>query len=415
MTEDRKTDVCVVGAGPAGLALSLMLLRSGVRVTLVERSAGGEREFRGEILQPGGMRILDALGVLAPARDRGSTRHDGFQLLSGKRTLLDIDYRRLDPPHNLLLAIPQHHVLEELLAACRRLPGFDYLGGHRLRELLQDQGRYTGAVVDGGPAGRTTVRAGVLVGADGRFSRTRRLAGIDPGRLEAFGQDVVWFKLRAPGRAVGRVRIHRAAGQALLVYDSHPDRLQIGWTVPHGGWRQVTARGVDAVKRDLKAALPQYADLIEDQVGELRDLTLLDVFAGRARTWARDGLVLIGDAAHTHSPIGAQGINLALQDAAVLHPILLAALRGDGTGREVLARFEEARGADIDAVFRLQVRQAKAMLGRPNPVADVVRPLVAGLVGTTPLGAALTRRIALGRREIDVRGELFTIHTEPRS
>ena len=269
--------------------------------------------------------------------------------------------------------------------------------------------------MDGGPAGRTTVRAGVLVGADGRFSRTRRLAGIDPGRLEAFGQDVVWFKLRAPGRAVGRVRIHRAAGQALLVYDSHPDRLQIGWTVPHGGWRQVTARGVDAVKRDLKAALPQYADLIEDQVGELRDLTLLDVFAGRARTWARDGLVLIGDAAHTHSPIGAQGINLALQDAAVLHPILLAALRGDGTGREVLARFEEARGADIDAVFRLQVRQAKAMLGRPNPVADVVRPLVAGLVGTTPLGAALTRRIALGSREIDVRGELFTVHTEPRS
>ncbi|MEU2287217.1 FAD-dependent monooxygenase [Streptomyces sp. NPDC013178] len=408
MTDHHTTDVCVVGAGPAGLALSLMLLRSGVRVTLFERSSGFRREFRGEILQPGGMAVLDALGVLSAARDRGSRAHRGFQLLDGTRTLLDIDYRRLGPPYDHLLAIGQRHVLEELLAACRRHPGFDYFGGHRVTALLEEKGRVVGAVGDGGPDARHSVRARVVVGADGRYSKTRQLAGIDPGRMDVFDQDVVWFRVHAPGSGTDHVRVHRRAGQAVLVHGSHPDLLQIGWTVPHDSWQEIAARGIGPVKRELAAALPQYGDVIDEQLTALSDLTLLDVFAGRAAEWVREGLVLIGDAAHTHSPLGAQGINLALQDAALLHPVLLDALSDGRVNARALDRYAAARAADIDAVFRFQKTQSKAMLARPNPVADTVRPVLAGLVMRTPLGGFLTRRIAHGRTPVRVRTDLFT-------
>ncbi|MFJ9775885.1 FAD-dependent monooxygenase [Kitasatospora sp. NPDC101157] len=412
MTEHRLADVCVVGAGPAGLALSLMLLRSGLRVALFERSSALHREYRGEILQPGGMAVLDALGVLSGARARGCRPHDGFQLLDGTRTLLDIDYRRLDPPFDHLLAIPQPHVLEELLAACRSLPSFEYFGGHRVTELLREDGRFAGVTGVDGTGGRRTVRARVVVGADGRYSKTRRLAGIDGGRMDVFDQDVAWFRLRAPGVAVDRVRVHRHHGQALLSYGSHPDQVQIGWTVPHGGWKAVTARGIEPVKRELARALPRFADLVEEQLTALSDLSLLDVFAGRATSWVREGLVLLGDAAHTHSPLGAQGINLALQDAAVLHPVLLDALSDPVPDDRALDRFTELRSADVGAVFRFQVAQSKAMLGRPNPVADTVRPVLARLVSRTPLGGFLTRRIAHGRTPVRVRTELFT-HAQP--
>ncbi|WP_329580438.1 FAD-dependent monooxygenase [Kitasatospora sp. NBC_01250] len=417
MTDHHPTDVCVVGAGPAGLALSLLLLRSGVRVTLIERASGFDREFRGEILQPGGMAVLDALGVLSAASERGSRAHHGFQLLDGAKTLLDIDYRRLGPPYDHLLAVGQRHVLEELLSACRRHPAFTYWGGYRLAELPREGNRFAGAVAVGGAGERRTVRARVVVGADGRYSKARRLAGIDPGRMDVFDQDVVWFKVHAPGVTVDRVRVHRRSGQAMLVYGSYPDHLQIGWTVPHGSWSAVAARGILAVKRELSTALPEYADLIEEQITELSDLTLLDVFAGRAGQWVRDGLVLIGDAAHTHSPLGAQGINLALQDAAVLHPVLLDALCEGAVDPRALDRFTTLRAPDIDAVFRFQVTQSKAMLGRPNPVADTVRPVLARLISRTALGGFLTRRIAHGRTPVQVRTDLFESdhHTKARA
>ncbi|MFD3478767.1 FAD-dependent monooxygenase [Streptomyces sp. NPDC058695] len=400
-------DVCVVGAGPAGLALSLMLLRSGVRVTLLEKSRAFARDFHGEILQPGGQRILDELGVLAAARSRGDRTLRGFQVLERDRLLLDIDYRRLDAPYDRLLALPQRHLLDALLAACRRLPGFTCLDGHRVKELLQERGRYAGAVASGPGGRRVAVPARVVVAADGRFSKTRALAGIDAGRTEAFDQDVVWFSLPAPGRATGLVRIHRAAGTAVLVHDTYPDRIRVGWTLPHRAWPEVADAGLTAIKNQLAVAVPQFADLIDRHLTSRADLKLLDVFAARAPSWADDGLVLVGDSAHTHGPLGAQGINLALQDAAVLHPILVEALRAGDVSRARLARFQELRAPAADAVTRVQRLQAKAFLGTSGRVATLARAGAAKLVTRTPIGPRITSRIAHGRVPVHVRTDLF--------
>ncbi|MCB5178576.1 FAD-dependent monooxygenase [Streptomyces antimicrobicus] len=402
-------DVCVVGAGPGGLALTLMLLRSGLRVVLAEKSVSLRREFHGEILQPGGQRILDELGVLVPARARGACVLDRFQVRERDRTLLDIDYRRLGGPYDHLLALPQPHLLAELLGACRALSGFTYLEGHRVVELTERRpgGPYAGAVLRGPAGGRVAVRAPVVVGADGRFSRTRALAGIGAGRSESFAQDVVWCALDAPGRATGAVRVHRAGGSAVLVHDAYPDRLRIGWTLPHGGWSRAVARGIGAIRDELAAVLPELADLVRAQLTSLSQLTLLDVFAAQATRWWREGVVLIGDAAHTHGPIGAQGINLALQDAAVLHPLLV---RG-----QPLERYAAERAPVAARIHRMQVMQARAMLGpSAGPVASYLRAGAASLVTRTPIGAKLTRTIAQGPVAVRVRTELFVAATAAR-
>ncbi|WP_331742488.1 FAD-dependent monooxygenase [Streptomyces sp. NBC_01006] len=406
-----ETDVCVIGAGPAGLALTLMLLRSGVRVTLVERSTAFRREFHGEILQPGGQRILDELGVLAGAAARGAARLRGFQVLERERVLLDIDYGRLPAPYDHLLALPQPHLLEELLAACERLPGFTLLEGHRIAALRQKRpdSPCTGAVVNGPDRVPVTVRAQVVVGADGRFSKTRALAGIDAGRRESFAHDVVWFSLHAPGRATGQVRVHRAAGSAVLVHDTHPDRLRIGWTLPHGGWRGAVRRGIEDIRWELAEALPQYADLVHEQITSMADLTLLDVFASHAEEWVRDGLVLLGDSAHTHGPIGAQGINLALQDAAALHPVLVSALCDGEPTAQRLAPYRDRRAPAAAAVHRMQVMQARSLFGGGGQAAAFLRARAAAVVTRTPIGAKITRKVAHGHDPAGVRTDLFPV------
>ncbi|GAA0962227.1 hypothetical protein GCM10009558_080980 [Virgisporangium aurantiacum] len=138
----------------------------------------------------------------------------------------------------------------------------------------------------------------------------------------------------------------------------------------------------------------------------LSDLTLLDVFAATARSWTADGLVLIGDAAHTHSPIGAQGINLAVQDAVALHPVLVDALRSGNTDAAALDRFAAPRRPDIDRVLRTQVLQSRAMLAG-NRVLDAVRPRVARLLAHTPVYRKVLRHIAYGNPAIRLRTDLF--------
>lgn len=403
---DPRGDVCVVGGGPAGLTLALLMLRSGAAVTLVERSRTVRREYRGEILQPGGMRILDQLGVLAGARARGGYEMPRFQLLDRGRALLDVDYRRLPGPHNHLLSLPQEHLIAELLDRCRRYDGFTYLPGARLAALVRDGDRVVGAEVDGA-AGRRTVPARCVVGADGRYSKTRQLAGIDNRRFDVFDRDVLWFRIPNPDGPTGRVRILRAEGSAVLAYDSYPGCVQIGWTLPHRRFREAGGTDVAELKASAKRHLPEYADAIEERIGGLADLTLLDVFAARAQRWSADGLLLIGDAAHTHSPLGAQGINLAIQDAAAAHPVLLEALRTGEPGPGSLAAFERLRGADIDAVMKFQIIQSRGMFGGGG-LAGFLRPKLAGLLMHTPLGTKVLRHIALGNPGIRVRTDLLT-------
>lgn len=405
---DLNTDFCVIGAGPAGLTLALLLLRSGARVTVVERTRAMDREYRGEILQPGGMALLGDLGVLGPARERGCYEHPRFQLVDRGRTVLDIDYRRLPGPHNMLLSIPQRHVLEELLLRCADFESFSYLESTRITELVRDGGRVRGAVVTG-PAGRTTIEAHCVVGADGRYSKTRKLAGIENRRIDAFAYDVLWFKVPR-AEPTDRVQISSHDGNPVLVYDSYPGRVQLGWTLPHRGYPAVAASGIEKIKAEICRAVPAYADAIDEAVTSLSDLTLLDVFGARAEKWADDGLLLIGDSAHAHSPVGAQGINLAIQDAALAHPVLLESLRAGDASAERLSAFPRRRGRDITVAMRIQLVQSKAMLSRSR-IAAAVRPRAARVLARTPFFDMALRRIAYGASPVAIRDDLL----QPRS
>ena len=403
-----KSDICIVGGGPAGLCLALLLLKSGVRVTLLEKSGSlDNRDYRGEILQPGGLELLDRLGVLEPARARGGYEHERFRVVDRGRVLLDADYRRLPAPYNLLLSLPQPHLLGALLDACLGHEGFVHLPGTRVTALLREDSRIAGVRADG-PGGGYEIEAHCVVGADGRYSKVRRLAGIESARVEAFDQDVLWFKVPF-GRPDGprAVQVYRSAGSPVLMYHCYPGLMQFGWTLPHGGYRAVADRGIGYILDEITKAVPPYAEAIRGHVNALSDLTLLDVFSGQAETWTADGLVLIGDSAHTHGPIGAQGINLAVQDAVLLHPVLLDSLRARDAGAQLLSRFERERRPAVDGVLKLQAMQGRAMLSR-NPVADAVRPVLSRAVSHTPVYRKILTRIAYGSTPVRVREELFS-------
>lgn len=401
----EQPDVCIVGGGPAGMTLALLMLRSGSTVTVLERTRDFDREFRGEILQPGAMQLLDELGVLDGARRRGSVRMNRFQLIVHGRTDMDIDYGKLNSDFSFLLSIPQRHLLEELLAECRRYQRFSYHEGASIIELCKEGERVVGARYRQSST-EQEVAARFVVGADGRYSKTRRLAGIEFARQDSFAHDVLWFRVPLPADHPDNVRVYRSGGNPVLAYRSHPDALQLGWTLPHSGYREIAAHGFDYVLGQVVQAAPMFADEITRSIHKLSDLTLLDVFFGCSKKWVIDGLILIGDSAHTHGPIGAQGINLAIQDAALLHPQLVGALEANMKGALELGSYESLRRPDINAISVMQARQAGALLST-NSMANLVRPSVMRALAHTPLYGKTLQRLAFGRSPIAVRSDLF--------
>jgi 2-polyprenyl-6-methoxyphenol hydroxylase-like FAD-dependent oxidoreductase len=333
----ERADCCVVGGGPAGAVLGLLLARQGVAVTLLEAHGDFDRDFRGDALQP---MVLDLLGQLGLA-DRllavALARLPAFPVRTPSETVPHHDVSRLRTPYPFITIVPQVRLLDLVIDEARRCHTFRLVMGARVEALVEDDGGHVRGVRYRARDGWHEVRSQLVVGADGRFSRLRGLAGLAPVRT-ASPFDLLWFRLpRQETDPPGGLYLGEGGWSALL---DRGAQWQVSYSLPKGGYARLRTQGLATLRRSVALRVPWLADRTE----ALRDwsqTSLLAVEADRLRRWYRPGLLLLGDAAHTMSPVGGVGIGLALQDAAVAANVLGPRLRA---GR--------VRVADLAAVQR---------------------------------------------------------------
>ena len=168
------------------------------------------------------------------------------------------------------------------------------------------------------------VRAVLTVGADGRGSRVRRLAGFEPKKTSP-PMDVLWFKLPRepddPEGALGSV----GRGHIAILLDRF-DYWQAGYVIPKGTYPELRHEGIESLRRSFAELIPEFAERIE-HLEDWRQVSLLSVESSRCPRWYRPGLLLIGDAAHVMSPVGGVGINYAIQDAVAASNLLAGPLK----------------------------------------------------------------------------------------
>lgn len=353
---DVRTDVCVVGGGPGGLALALGLAARGVDVAVVERSPDGRRDFRGESVSPDGVRFLDELGVLEPLRSTALTVRR-LEVRDAGRTVLSLDFDAFDYPYRHPMEIPQPRLIAELAAAAGRHSGFRLLGHWNATGLLREEDGSVAGVLAATPQGPRRIQARLTVGADGRYSRIRELAGLQADR-RPLRRDVVWLRVPRPEdwtEPAYRVRID-GPRHALVLPDSGGASVRMGLNVPKGGARELRAAGPDALRARIAALVPELADSVRAEE-HFSGGALLDVFTTTVPRWWAPGVALLGDAAHTLSPVLGQGVNHALADAAVLARVL-----ADGGLEDIpsaLVEYQRAREADVARSRALQLRQER--------------------------------------------------------
>ncbi|HEY0394547.1 MAG TPA: NAD(P)/FAD-dependent oxidoreductase [Candidatus Elarobacter sp.] len=346
--EARDDDVVVVGAGPAGSAVALMLARAGVAVRIVERSRFPRRKVCGEYLNAGAVEALARLGVLEAVRAASSPLH-GVRLVPEDAPGVELPFERL------ALACPRE-TLDALLLDAARDAGAVLEHG-RVEELIVEDGQCVGVTVRDDAGALRDRLASHVVGADGTGSvvaRTLTLAKPPrPNARYAVGGHYAGF-----GNLDGHIEMYVGGGAYFALNPLGLDRANVMVVVPKdrlARWSADVDAGIHGAAAELGRGVRSFAGVTRVggrvSVGPLaHDVTGAE----------QAGALLVGDAAGFLDPFTGQGVFLALTSAERAAEAIALALREPERAKDA---FEEyARGRASDLAWRKRLSQAVALL-----------------------------------------------------
>jgi 2-polyprenyl-6-methoxyphenol hydroxylase-like FAD-dependent oxidoreductase len=359
---------CVAGGGPAGVMVGFLLARAGVATLVLEKHRDFLRDFRGDTVHPSTLDVMAEVGLLDSLL---AIRHQELREIHaqiGDTEIQLADFSHLPTRCRFLAFMPQWDFLDFLAAQARRYPEFQLRLEAEVKDIVEEQGRVTGVVVES-PAGASRVAADLVIAADGRHSTVRARAGLEVQDLGA-PIDVLWMRLskrpQDPPQSLGRLSFGR-----LLVMLDRGDYWQCGYLIRKGRFDEVRARGIESFRGDLARVAPFLGDRL-GELGDWDDVKLLSVAVDRLKRWWKPGLLCIGDAAHAMSPIGGVGINLAIQDAVAAANVLARPLLDGRLSTRHLEAVQRRRMFPTRVTQGIQVflqeRVLDRVLGRDEPM-----------------------------------------------
>jgi 2-polyprenyl-6-methoxyphenol hydroxylase-like FAD-dependent oxidoreductase len=366
-------DVIIVGTRCAGAPLGIHLARAGLRVVAVDKAEFPSDTLSTHIFQSEGLLALDRLGVLDRVRATGAPVLNHFGgCIEEAQVGGPWPTRPGDQGGAMCVRRP---ALDEILVDAAREAGVDVRTGTILRSLVEEGGRVVGVEIDDGT--RSTLRAPLVVGADGRLSTVAKLVGARRYHHTPSPRVFMWgYFDGAPVESPPRTYLFRRGVDFMLGSPCDNGGYMVGAGVDRERFASEFGRDPDAAFAAALAAIPEAAALID---GATRDgrLRIVARYDGFMRESAGPGWVLVGDAGHFKDPSPGQGISDALRQTERLAPIIVAGLRGE---RDLDAGLREWWAWRDDDAF--EKHWFASDLGRGGSVLTVEREILRRLLAT---------------------------------
>lgn len=370
MTE--QTDVAVVGAGGGGAVLALALAQKGIKTIVLDQAQGPPTGLRGEILQPNGQQILDRLGVLQtlPPDATRAVRIFHFYRAGGGR-LCSIDYGDLPAPYNrAIVTLPNvaHHAIVD---AVNKQPTASLRYGTSFLGLMKEGERVIGLTMQG-PDGSHAIRAKLVVGADGAFSKVRQALKI-PAELHLYPEGYLIAILESQ-ESVSESFYYVGHKQILGLFPATGNKVYLFYMIPSGSYETIKQRGVAALQQAWVEIAPQFRSLFKN-LTDWSQTAYMPTGRVRTSTWVADGAALIGDAAHAMNPHASQGRMQAMVDAMALADVIVSSLADGDCSVQRLSAYEKVRRPQVTMLQRLADQQV-FYWNTGNPVVAFLRDRV---------------------------------------
>lgn len=399
-----EAQVVIIGAGPAGMFLAYLLVTNGISVRVIERHPDFKREFRGEGIQPSVMKSLEQLGFLPYLIEQGiAVPAHRAKIFLDDREVVTLDGLEADTD-DFGLIVFQEGFLNFLHEQCSRYPHYRLDMGITVTGTVQDDGRIV--AVQGRKRGgqEQTIQGKFFVATTGRNTALRKQVGVDADVLET-SFDIYWMKFDPPDNPAlipDGFHAYLQDHSMFIFYRSYDERIQVAWG--KRGWNPAEFRDLSVLKRQLLDEVPHgFRPMVAEQFSEETERQLLRVACDRMRVWHVPGMLFLGDAAHTMSPVAGQGINLAIRDSIVAANHLIRARDNQQPWDDALCRrIEEERRPEVETMQAFQVQLGHLMLGAPRLQRKLFFRHVLPVLSTLGLRQRYVRRVQRGLLDVQI-------------
>jgi flavin-dependent dehydrogenase len=353
---ERRADVAVVGAGPAGAAAAILLAEHGLDVIVLDRAAVPRpRIVCGEYMSPESGRVLDRLGVLKAIDAAGAAPLIGMRITAPDGTTIVGRYGRLGAwrPYRQHAMGVARGTLDGALAERLRGAPVDLRERTRAVDVIVEGDRVVGVRAEDDHHRPFDVRARVVIGADGRASVVaQRLGCRRPHRLRRMAL-MTYVSGLEDCRELGEIFVDPP--DYAILNPIAPDRVNLGLVVPLEHAAPWSGRLQDFFVARIRQ-LPHLARRLASAT-RVAPIRALGPLAHRVTSPRVGGVLLIGDAAGFYDPFTGEGVFTALRSAELAVETVARALRAGDVSTGALAAYERAR----QEAFRGKERVTRAL------------------------------------------------------